>query len=231
MAKPTRSDLLTLGLPAPAVVQPPQHVEQVTAATGTLYMRGHGLSLGDALELRVLTSTTIGATPGALPTGLSEGVTYYARPVTAGAFQLATTPTGSAISSFGSAGVGRFAILLDSGAALDQACDDAWATVLSDLTAHGGDVEAPIVSIAAKFLAARLYVAHMAAGDAAKAASYDGIAALYAEVYAPKLAAYFRGIPVRGATDATPTVSEGSPRFRVLGPAAPSFGTSSPEVV
>lgn len=235
MAKPTRADLLTLGLPAPAAVQPPQLVEQVDPAQGLLFLAAHGLSADDALSLRVVSSTTLGATPGRLPAGLSEGVTYYARPASADAFRVAAGPSpASAIASFGSRGSGGLSIMLDPGSSLDAAIDRAWTIVMSDCTAHGGDVEAQILTDAATALAARFYVAHMAAGDPAKAASYDGIATLYQEVYAPKLAAYFAGIPVRGAADATPTVSEGSPRFRVLGASqtsATSWGTSSAEVV
>ncbi|MBP9825626.1 MAG: hypothetical protein KBF21_15470 [Thermoanaerobaculia bacterium] len=235
MAKPTRADVLALGLPAPAVVQIKQAIERFDAATGLVYLSAHGLSLDDVVELRIVTHTTPGGTAGALPTGLAEGVTYYARPATAGAFRLAAAPSpASAIASFGSAAVGRAHVWLDPGAALDTAIDRAWTAILARCTAHGGDVEAQVITDAAAALASAFYVAHVAAGDPAKAASYDGISALFATVYQPLLDTYLRGTPVRGAADATPTVSEGSPRFRVLG--APvssptSWGTTSAEVV
>ncbi len=203
-------------------------------ATGLLFYHAGLFQLDDQLELTLVRDTTTGAPASVLPTGLAEGVVYYVRPATAGSFRLAVAPSpASPITSFVSAGVGRFAVMFDPGAPLDQACQDAWDTVLTDCTAHGGDVEAPIITIAARYLAVRLYVAHMAIGDPEKAASYDGLAGLYQEIYAPKLAAYFKGVPVRGATDATPTVSEGSPRFVRLGasPTATNFGTGSPDLV
>ncbi len=231
MAKPSRSDLLLLGLPAPAAVQTPSLVEQVDAAAGLLFIRAHGMSDGDAFSLRLHVDTTLGATAGTLPPELDEGVAYEAVPVTADSFRV--RDNGSTILTFASAGTGRFSVLTDPADALDKAIDDAWATVHARLIAHGGDVEAEIVTIATRYFAARLYVTHMAAGDPVKAESFDGLVALWTEEYKPLLEAYFRGVPVRGGRDATPTVSEGSPRFVKLAQSATAtdFGTCSEDLV
>ena len=67
----------------------------------------------------------------------------------------------------------------------------------------GGSADAPVLTSAAKYLAARLYIGIVCAGDPAKGATYDGIAKLYAEVYEPLLKAYFAGVPVPAAIEPT----------------------------
>lgn len=235
MGKPTRESVLAFGLPSPAAAPVPLRIEQVDTASGRLFSWAHGLATDDAITLRLHRDTTPGAPAQSLPTGLQEGVTYYARPTSDDAFTLATAVSpAAAIASYASAGLGEFEVRLDPWAALDAAIERAWTAVLADCTAHGGEVEAAIITDAAAALSVRLYVAHVAAGDPGKGASFDALASLYAEVYAPKLAAYFRGVPVRGATDGTPGVSEGSPLYRVLGPAVATsapWGTCGSEVV
>ena len=232
MGKPTRQSVLDFGLPPPAAASPPLLVEDVDAAQGLLFYRAHGLALDAPIELRLIRDTTPGAPAPALPAGLAEGITYGADPLTASSFRLRLA--GSPITSFPDAGTGRVAFFSDPGASIDIAIDRAWTLVMEHCTAHGGDVEAQIVTDAAGALAVRLYVAAMAAGDAAKAASYDGLAALWPETYRPLLDAYLAGRPVRGATDATPLISEGSPRFVRLGEtaaAARQFGTCRSDLV
>jgi hypothetical protein len=235
MAKPTRQSLLDFGVPPPVAAQPPLLVERVSASAGLLFYRAHGLALDAPISLRLVTDTTLGATPGALPGGLSEGVTYFARPATGDSFALATAVSPApAIASFTDGGTGRFSFLWDPGASIDVAIDKAWTLVLAMCTAHGGEVDAPIVTDAAAALAVRLYCAAVAAGDPDKGASFDGLSALWPDTYKPLLEAYFRGVPVRGATDATPTIGEGSPRYVRLGSSlssGPNFGTGSAEVV
>ena len=212
MPAPTRQSVLDFGLPPPVAARTPQLVESTVDGSGLLLARGHGLALDAPLSLRAISSTTLGATPSSLPVPLAEGVTYYARPSSSDAFALATgaSPT-TAIASFSAPAVGRFGYVLDFRAALDRAIEKAWTLVQSDCTAHGGDVDAPLLTDAAAALAARLYIAVLCAGDPTKLASYDGIAGLYQEVYAPKLAAFFSGVPVRGGSDATPALAENGP--------------------
>ncbi len=232
--KPTRASILAFGLPPPAAASPPLLVEQVDAAQGLLFYHAGLFQLDDQLELGLVRDTTVGAPASALPAGLAEGVTYYVRPATAGSFRLSLGPSpASAITPFADAGVGRFSVMFDPGAALGAAIDKAWTLVLAMCTAHGGEVEAPIVTDAAASLAVRLYVAHMAAGDPDKATSYDGIAALWPDTYKPLLEAYFKGVLVRGATDATPAIAESAPRFVRLAASttAPNFGTGSATLV
>lgn len=223
MPAPTRQNVLDFGLPPTVATAPPKLVEQVVVGTGLLFLRGHGLGLDAPISLRSISSTTLGATPSALPAPLAEGVTYYARAASSDAFALASAASpAAAISSFASPGVGRFGFVFDYGPALDQAIADAWMSLQSLCTAHGGDVDAPILTSAARHLAARIYIAVRCAGDAAKAASYDGISKLYTEIYEPQLRAYFAGAPVRGGTDATPAIADNSPR--ALGRAPVGWG-------
>ncbi len=209
MPAPTRASLYALGLPPPAVARVPQLVESTVDGSGLILVRGHALALDAPLSFRAVSSTTLGATPSSLPVPLDEGVTYAADPQTSDAFRVKLN--GTAITAFTAAAVGRFAYVVDAGAALDVAIAKAWTVVQSDCTAHGGDVDAPLLTDAAAALAIRFYVAMIAAGDPAKAKSYDGLAVLYAEIYAPKLAAFFAGAPVRNATDATPSRAENGP--------------------
>jgi hypothetical protein len=210
-------------------------VERVTIASGLLYLAAHGFAADDEVSLRIVSDPTLGAADSELPGGLAEATTYYVRPSSADAFALATSPSpAAAIATFSAEPVGRFVLLVDPAASLDAAIDDAWETVLAHCTAHGGDVSSPLITLAAKYLAARLYVAHLGSGDPAAAVSYDGIAALWESTYKPLLDTYLRGVPVRGATDGTPATSEGSARYRALGAAAPtttSWGTSGSDVV
>lgn len=209
MSAPTRQSVLDFGLPSPVAGRVPLLVEHTTDGAGLLYYRGHGLALDAPLSLRTISSTTLGSPPSSLPAPLVEGVTYYARPSSSDAFALAMAISPAApIAPFTAPAAGRFGFVLDFGVALDAAIADAWAIVQSLCTAHGGDTTAPILTSAAKALAARLYIAVVCAGDATKAASYDGIAKLFAEVYEPQLRAYFAGVPVRGAVDQTPTLAD-----------------------
>lgn len=210
MPPPTRQSLLDLGVPPPVAGRVPLLVEQVVIAAGLLFYRSHGLALDAPLTFRAISSTTLGAPPAALPSPeLVEGTVYYARPTSSDAFQVATAPSPSPpIASFAATASARFGFLVDPGAALDLAIQRAWTVVQSDCTAHGGDTAAPLLTDAARALAARFYVVTLCTGDPTKAAQYDGLARLYAEIYAPKLAAFFTGTPIRGAVDATPGIVE-----------------------
>lgn len=209
MPAPTRQSVLDFGLPAPVSGRVPLLVEHTVDGSGLLFYRGHSLALDAPVSLRAVSSTTLGATPSVLPAPLAEGVTYYARPTSSDAFALATAVSpAAAIPAFTAPAVGRFEYLIDQGVAVDIAISKAWTVVQNDCTAHGGNVDAPILTDAAAALAVRLYIASFCAGDADKAASYDGLSRLYAEIYAPRLDAYFAGAPVRGATDATTGLAE-----------------------
>src|SRR5262249_34002827 len=162
---------LDLGVPAPAAAQPPQLVEHTVDASGLIFVRAHSLALDAPVSFRAISSTTLGAPPSTLPVPLAEGTVFYARPTSSDAFPVAA----SAIAIFTSPASGRFSYIVDPGLRLDIAIARAWNVVQSDCTAHGGDVEAPILTDAAAALAARFYIAIVCAGDPDKAASYDGL--------------------------------------------------------
>jgi hypothetical protein len=204
--------VLDFGLPPTVAAAPAKLIERTLDGSGLLFLRGHGLALDAPISLRCVSDTTTGAPPSSLPVPLAEGVTYYARATSSDAFTLAAAPSpASAIAIFTVPAVGRFGFVLDYGPALDVAIADAWNAVQSRCTAHGGDVDAPILESAARHLAARIYIAVRCAGDSAKATSYDGISKLFAEIYEPQLAAYFAGVAVRGGKDLTPTLAENGP--------------------
>ncbi len=70
-----------------------QSVVTITIATpGVVTWTAHGLAAGQAVTF---------STTGALPTGMTAGVTYYVLSPTVNTFQLAATPGGSAIATSG----------------------------------------------------------------------------------------------------------------------------------
>src|SRR5262245_30043402 len=156
MAKPTRDDVFAL-LPASAAVQPATLIERVDIATGIFYLAAHGLSDDAPLELVLVTEMTLGAAPGALPGGAVEGHTYGASPVTAGSFRLKTSPGGTLITSYSTDPVGEFSIRGDPWTDLDAQIDRSWRYMLSQCTAHGGDVESGVLTDMAAAHAANAY--------------------------------------------------------------------------
>lgn len=225
MSRPTRADVLAI-LPAAAQAQPPVMIERVDAATGTLYSRAHQLAEDDAIELRIVTSTTPGGTPGALPGGLAEGHTYgIAAGGTPGAFRLKTAPGGTTIASFTSAPVGRFSYLWDPGPTVDAKIVEAWDLVQEHLTGHGGEVDSAVVRRVTARLAARLFVDDTSAGDPAKSASFDGARATFADLYLPLLRSWLGGKPARvAAVDETPATADNGAVLVDLGISAPFGG-------
>jgi hypothetical protein len=86
----TRADVLAAlpsgGLPNPA--------REVTAdATSDVFVcEGHGLTDGAEVTFRTLTDV-----PSSVPTGITEGTTYYAIVVSTARFKVSATPSGSAV--------------------------------------------------------------------------------------------------------------------------------------
>ncbi len=208
MAVPTRADVLSL-LPASAAVQPSSLVDRVDSATGLLYLRGHGLTEGDELELELVDDTTAGAEATSLPGTLAEGTTYEAVPATAGSFRL-RLPDAATITSFADSGVGRFRILPDPWDDLDAQIGRSYRYILSQCIAHGGDITSGVVTDMATAHAAGAYAAAKAAGDPEASASYEPALRVWKEDYAPYLERLFAGAPVKGAVDATPAAEQGA---------------------
>ena len=99
MAYSTLDEVFTLGLAAQAFQMLPRPFDAVDAATATIRLRAHGLTLDDVITFEV-------SDGGALPTAISAFQPYYPIPVTADLFQVALTPNGTPIASWVSAGEG-----------------------------------------------------------------------------------------------------------------------------
>lgn len=65
-------------------------VASVSTSSDALTLQGHGLATGDPIALRAESG-------GSLPSPLTAATTYYAIAVSPDVFQVATTPTGSAV--------------------------------------------------------------------------------------------------------------------------------------
>lgn len=130
MAYATRANVYALGLSAMAFASRPRPVASgdADAASATIRLTAHGLSDGDVVTF-VVTSG------GALPTGVSAFVPYYAHVVTSDLFRVSTTSGGVPIASWVSAGSG-WAISVDPGPRIDAHLEDAAARIDECLTAH-----------------------------------------------------------------------------------------------
>ena len=85
------SDLYSYGLPPGGLSLPARLVQDIAGSTATtiLTLDGHGLGLNDPIQFRAESG-------GVLPTGLSSGVVYYAKPVSSSAFSVAASVDGAA---------------------------------------------------------------------------------------------------------------------------------------
>ncbi len=116
MAYCSPADLHSLGgVPRGATPNPGRHLASAVDDTCTLDV--HGFETGDAIMLRAVGS-------GALPAGLSEGVTYYAQAESEHTFKLRATAEGTAL-SFTDADPDDGPIMVI--APIDRAADIEWA--------------------------------------------------------------------------------------------------------
>jgi hypothetical protein len=90
VAYATQADVYTYGLPRGALGNPGRILDSLLAATSTATLAEHGFSTGSAITFRVTQG-------GALSAPLIAGTTYYAIYLTDSTFQIAASPTGSAI--------------------------------------------------------------------------------------------------------------------------------------
>lgn len=217
MAYCERTDVYALGLPAEAFARPARLLEGVTPSSGVLALRSHGLKANAPVTLAVLSSSTLGADPAALPTGLSVGVVYYAQPLGSDLFAVATAPGGSAIASFGDAGEGVFGVIVDHGLYLDAAITAAGAIINEYARAHEAPIQAEILPLVCAYLAARIYIAAHAAMNPAYAAAAEAptwLRSLIDTLF--KL--WLTGAPMQKATDNTPAkVEMGAVTFKLEG--------------
>lgn len=128
MAYATRRDVYLLGLSAQAFVTRSRPFDAVDATSATIRLRAHGLDVGDVVTFDVVSG-------GALPTGISAAALYYPIAVGSDLLRIATTPAGSPIASWASAGSG-WALAIDYGPRLDAHLADAAAMIDEHLTAH-----------------------------------------------------------------------------------------------
>jgi hypothetical protein len=208
-----RQDVYALGLDAAAFARPARRVEGVDLLSGTLSLRSHGLALGAALTLSVLSSSTLGAPTATLPAPLAVGHVYGAAPLSADALQLRDAPgTGGAlISTFISKGHGVIGLVPDSGADLDAAIDAATTLIDQYARAHAAPMQAAALRLVCAYVSARIYVSAHAAMNPAYAEALEGPSWLRGLI--DKLfAAWMAGAPILGAVDASPDVAEMGPR-------------------
>lgn len=212
MANATRQNVYALGLSPEAFARPPRELEGVVPSSGLLLLRSHGFDVDAPTVLVTLSSSVLGAPAAALPTGLTEGLTYFARPTgSSDTFALAATPGGSPIASFADAGEGRFGALIDHGVYLDAAIASASALVESYAIAHKGPINAAILPLVEAIIATRIYVTAHAFGNPVFAKSMafeppDFIRKLIDEL----MRLWISGAPIVGATDVTPDFAEDS---------------------
>ncbi len=213
-----RSDVYAIGLPAEAFARPPRAVEGVTPSTGTFALRSHGFSLDAPISLAVISSSTLGAPAAVLPVGLSIAVPYFARPNGSDLFALAAAVSPAApIASFGDAGSGLFAVIVDHGVYLDAAILMASRIVDDFARAHHGNINAAILPLVCAFLAGRIYVAtHRALMPEHKSGEADApswVLRLVDQLFN----LWLSGVDIKGATDDTPQAETGPIAVRLKG--------------
>jgi hypothetical protein len=125
----TRDDVFA-AVPATAFVlrARPVHEENADAATATIRLKAHGLSLADVITFECTEG-------GDLPPGISAFTVYHPIPLTADLFRVATSQNGTPIAWWASAGRG-WSIAVDTYRRLDLQIIDAAARINECLTAH-----------------------------------------------------------------------------------------------
>jgi len=132
MAFATPADVYAFAIPAAAFKPTPKTIESVDAASGVLTLSSNGLATGSLLRFSIEGQAPTGATQCALPTTLSLSTMYTAAPYQGSGDLFRVAPVGgSVITSFASAGVPPYAIVVDQGS-LILAGLDLWAGVVED---------------------------------------------------------------------------------------------------
>lgn len=143
-----RSDLYVYGVPRGTLVAPGLRTDRALAATNAATLAGHGFETGDAFILR--------SDPGStLPTGLTDGQTYYAIRIDDSTLQFASSPTGSAI-PFSADLAGSMTLNTSLDGAIESLCEDR-SREFDDTCHQGRPLTAPFppraVSITARLVA------------------------------------------------------------------------------
>jgi hypothetical protein len=207
-------DVFNLGLDAQAFRSRALLSEGVVPSTGTITLSGNGLSLNAQVSLVVMSSSTLGAAPAAVPTGLAVGTPYYALPVSGSSMllQLAATQSGSPI-TFSDGGAGAWGILIDPTIWLAAAITAASLVIDQYSTAHAAPINAAVLTLVAARLAAHFCVA----AHSMMSPAFSGILerpSMVDKLIRKLLDFWVEGAPIKGATDATPSIADDAPRAR-----------------
>jgi hypothetical protein len=187
----TPADLYAFGVPRGAIPNPARVLASAAASTCTL--DGHGFDTGDAILFRP-------AGDGAMPAGLSAGVTYYAQSETEYTFKVRATPGGAAISFTDAEDPLMVIAPLDRASAIewaDRLIDDMSAgqsVPFDDVTLYPDGVPSIVRMTSAELAAVKLLAV---TGSASRSLSDTADAA------AKRLARWAQGLPVRGTPATT----------------------------
>jgi hypothetical protein len=134
----TRDELYLLALGAPAFVVYARPFDAVDAATATIRLKGHGLSLSDLITFE----TSDG---GRTPSGITQFATYYPVPVSSDLFRVAIVSGGATVTSWVDSGEG-WAVAVDPGRRLDAHLLETAAFIDEHLTAHEPPIDVDPIS-------------------------------------------------------------------------------------
>lgn len=187
------ADLFAFGVPRGAAPNPGRVLASVASNTCTL--DGHGFATGDSILFRPAGS-------GAMPSGLSEGVTYYAEYETEYTFRVRATPSGTAITFADAtdplmvlAPLDRASFIAWADRMIDDMCP-AQAVPFDDSNLYPAGVP-EIIRMTSAELAAGKMLAQTGAASRSLADTVD--------LAQKRLARWSGGVPVRGTPDATRT--------------------------
>lgn len=128
MTYSTNDDVYLLALSAQAFVVLARPFDAVDATTATIRLKAHGFSALDIIAFEVMDG-------GTLPTSVSQFTSYYPIPVSSDLFRVATTPNGTPIASWASAGSG-WGVTVDQARRLAAHRENAFAEINENLTAY-----------------------------------------------------------------------------------------------
>jgi hypothetical protein len=128
LAYSTLDDVFLLGLSAQAFVVLARPFDAADAASATIRLKAHGLTVLDVITFEVTEG-------GALPTGISAFTPYYPIPITADLFRVALTPNGTPIASWADEGSG-WSVQVDTTRRILAHNEECAAEIDEHLTAH-----------------------------------------------------------------------------------------------
>lgn len=175
------SDLYSFGLARGSVPNPGRLAAGVSTSTNAITLDVHGFVLNDSVSFRAEAG-------GSLPAPLTEGSTYYAKPLTESTFSVASAADGSAV-DLTSAGA---RILVITPLPVDAAI--AWASRIIDdmLPAHLVPLAEPIHELV------RMTAAELAAHKLMSGKGSSKTLGEMVDVARKRLERWSKGVPLRG---------------------------------